>query len=309
MAGDVMGPGTEMMVRNANDDDALMVQLSSAQLRYISNTDFVPPGLRNNEPAILACIATGRSLGISDMTALRSIHIIDGKPTFSAELMVQLVRRRGHSIQGEVGDGSATVTGVRADTGDEMTSTWTFAMAERAGLSGKGNWKKYPEAMLWARAVSQLCRMLFADCFAGGTYTPDELEHDVPAEFEEIEGSGPALAAAGSDAVGEPVAGATTAGVPSESTVSEESASTDVPPSPTVPQLKKLNVLVGQLRDEHKAITTAQLWTAVGRVTVKSDDGELHWSPLRDSLTKDEASALIERLQKFQDGLPKAEAA
>ncbi len=26
--------------------------------------------------------------------------------------------------------------------------------------------KKYPEAMLWARAVSQLCRMLFADCFA-----------------------------------------------------------------------------------------------------------------------------------------------
>jgi hypothetical protein len=56
-----------------------------------------------------------------------------------------------------------------------MTSTWTLAMAERAGLANKQNWKRYPEAMLWARAVSQLCRMLFADCFAGATYTTEEL--------------------------------------------------------------------------------------------------------------------------------------
>jgi hypothetical protein len=48
-------------------------------------------------------------------------------------------------------------------------------MAEQAGLLGKQNWKRYKSAMLWARAVSQLCRMLFADCFAGATYTTEEL--------------------------------------------------------------------------------------------------------------------------------------
>lgn len=286
-----------------------IVRLTTDQLQYIANTEFVPKAMRGKLPQILACIAMGRELGLGDMVALNTIHVIDGRASLSAEAMVGLVRERGHSIVGNFSGDSCTVTGRRVDNGDEMTVTWTKEMAQEAGLLGKDNYKKYRPSMLWARAVSQLCRMLFADCFAGGTYTPDELEHDVPAEFEEIEGSGPALAAAGSDAVGEPVAGATTAGVPSESTVSEESASTDVPPSPTVPQLKKLNVLVGQLR-EAGHITTLQLWTACNRDPWMEGHGDdPHWSPLRDSLTKDEASALIERLQKFQDGLPKAEAA
>lgn len=150
--------------------------LTNEQLKYIASTDFVPKGLRGNLPAILACVATGRALGLPDMAALRSIHIVDGKATFSAELMVSLVRKRGHSITGSYGEGSVTVTGRRHDNGDEMSVTWTIAMAERAGLANKTNWKNYPEAMLWARAVSQLCRMLFADVFAGETYTPDEAE-------------------------------------------------------------------------------------------------------------------------------------
>lgn len=171
-----------------------LTMLSNAELQMIAKTEFVPPGLRGNIPAILACVATGRALGIADTTALRSIHVIDGKATFSAELMVQLVRRAGHSITGEVTDGSATVKGKRVDNGDEMKSTWTLAMAERAGLLGKSNWKKYPESMLWARAVSQLCRMLFADCFAGSTYTVEEMgeEH--------------------TDSVGEPTGGSDTPG-------------------------------------------------------------------------------------------------
>lgn len=163
--------GSDLAVRDPQPVNVL----STEQLRYIANTDFVPAGLRGNLPAILACVATGRAIGVDDMTAIRSVHIIDGKPTFSAELMVQLVRRRGHSITGELTEGAATVTGTRADNGDTMKSTWTLAMADRAGLLSKQNWKKYPESMLWARAVSQLCRMLFADCFAGATYTTEEL--------------------------------------------------------------------------------------------------------------------------------------
>ncbi len=153
--------------------------LTNEQLEFISRTEFVPPGLRGNLPAIMACVATGRELGIGDMAALKSIHVIDGKPTFSAELMVQLVRRAGHSITGLVGDGRAVVTGMRADNGDTITVEWTHEMAEKAGLAKKQNWVRYENSMLWARAVSQLSRMLFADCFAGQTYTPEELEDSV----------------------------------------------------------------------------------------------------------------------------------
>jgi hypothetical protein len=259
-----------------------MTTLSQAQLNFIASTEFVPPGLRGNLPAIMACVATGRALGIADMTALRSIHIIDGKATFSAELMVQLVRKQGHSIVGEVDDGSATVTGRRRDNGDEMTVTWTLGMAERAGLLGKGNWRKYPEAMLWARAASQLCRMLFADCFAGATYTPEELgAGDVSAD-ELIEDSGPEPSAGG-----EPVA--------ADAPVGERPSGPEHVPA-TAAQKKKADVLVGTLRDR-LLITTGEVYAIAG---VDAPD-DPHWSPLRDMLSKEQMRVLIDELERFEE--------
>ena len=287
--------GTDVAVRTQPQQ---IVRLSNEQLRYISQTEFVPKGMRGKLPQILACIAMGRELGLGDMVALNTIHVIDGRASLSAEAMVSLVRKRGHSIQGNFSGDSCTVSGRRADNGDEMTATWTKEMAVEAGLASKSNWKSYPASMLWARAVSQLCRMLFADCFAGGTYTPEELEQGTPAEFDEIESPELGPAGPGSDAVGDPKAGESADSVQPGRPVSE--VVTGEAPSPTAPQLKKLNLLVGTLRDAGH-ITTPMVWQAVGRDPVVSEDGELHWSPLRDSLTKQEASELIERLQKFAD--------
>jgi hypothetical protein len=64
----------------------------------------------------------------------------------------------------------------RADNRDAMEATFTMEMAQQAGLVGKSNWKKHPDDMMWARAVSRLCRRLFADCFAGASYVPEEVE-------------------------------------------------------------------------------------------------------------------------------------
>jgi hypothetical protein len=275
----------ELEVRHESRE---MAVLTNEQLQYIAGTEFVPPGLRGNLPAILACVATGRALGIADMSALRSIHIIDGKATFSAELMVQLVRRAGHSIVGEVSDGKATVTGTRADNGDTMTATWTVQMAERAGLLGKSNWKKYPEAMLWARAASQLCRMLFADCFAGATYTPEELEDG---------GSlGPRAVSVGDQG---DVAGVAP-GEPQDALPAEDDQVGE--PLMTAAQKRKANTLIGKLRAADR-ITNEELYGAVGLnpEEFRDENGELHWSPLRDTLPKDKASRLIDLLQKHEE--------
>lgn len=70
-----------------------------------------------------------------------------------------------------------------------------------------------------------------------------------------------------------------------------------------------LNALVGQLR-EGNAITTRQVWVSVARmrrlpvedmIALLSGeyDGDVHWSPLRDSLEPDEARALRSRLGKL----------
>lgn len=68
------------------------------------------------------------------------------------------------------------------------------------------------------------------------------------------------------------------------------------------PQAKKLNVLVGTLRDAGH-LTAEQIWASVGREPEPGDDGVLHWSPLRDGLTKQEASDLIERLERYEANL------
>jgi hypothetical protein len=151
-------------------------RLSAEQIRFIANTTFVPRDLRGKLPEIMACIATGRELGLGDMESLRQIHIVEGKPTLSAQLMTKLVRARGHSIVGKAGSERAIVTGKRGDTGDEITVEWTMEDAERAGLRGKANWQRYPRQMLWARAVSELCRMLFPDVIGGVSYTAEEIE-------------------------------------------------------------------------------------------------------------------------------------
>ncbi len=86
----------------------------------------------------------------------------------------------------------------------------------------------------------------------------------------------------------------------------------NVPPKATDAQKKKLNVLVGKLRDGGK-IETRHLWAALAKSRsfdtdqmielLEGVDGEgvLHWSPLRDSLNKDEAHELIERLLPLEE--------
>lgn len=256
---------TEVAIREPQS-----VVLSNEQLSYISSTEFVPGGLRGNLPAIMACVATGRALGIDDMSSLRLIHVVNGRPTFSAELMVQIVRRKGHSIMGEFGEGSCTVTGKRADNGDEMTVTWTLAMAERAGLANKATWRAYPEALLWARAASQLCRMLFADCFAGGTYTPEELD-GAPED---------AIVEAADSPVADEAAPASDPGAP----ISPDPAGDSL----TEAQHKLIEVLLQKLaydRDEWKA--------KVGVGSMKE-------------ITKAEATRLIEELKAEEAALPEA---
>ena len=150
-------------------------------LKAISNTDMVPKGLRGNPEAMLAAVYLGRELGLGPMQSMQMLDVIDGRPSLSAELQTAMIRDAGHSMSlVELSDKVATVKGVRVDNRDEMQITFTMAMAERAGLASKRNWKSYPEAMLWARAVSMLARMLFADVFAAThVYTPDELGDDV----------------------------------------------------------------------------------------------------------------------------------
>lgn len=138
------------------------------------NTEFVPKQLRGKPHSVFACILTGHELGLDPMQSLRMVHMIEGRPSISAELMRALVNRAGHLLSvTDAQQDAVTLHGKRHDTGATATVTWTLEDAKRAKLLGNPAWGKYPRSMLLARATSELCRMLFADVI-GGLYEPEE---------------------------------------------------------------------------------------------------------------------------------------
>lgn len=142
----------------------------------IAATDFVPPALRGKPEAVLACILAGHEAGVSPMQALSKIHIIEGRPAMAAELMRALVLQHGHELNYEqVSTTSVTAAGRRRGSERWTTVTWTIDDAKRGGLEGKQNWRKWPRAMLIARATAELCRMIFPDVLAGISHTVEEL--------------------------------------------------------------------------------------------------------------------------------------
>lgn len=161
----------------------------------LASSDLVPTAYRGKPANVVLASLAGRPFGWDPTMAMRSFHIIEGTPSMKPEVMLALVRRGGHSVSGEiVGDGAqivATVRGKRVDTGDAMVFSFSVTDAVNAGLcsidkdtgrprsrSSQGKrlpWENHPKSMCWARALSQLCRMLFPDVVLGAGYTPEEL--------------------------------------------------------------------------------------------------------------------------------------
>ena len=145
----------------------------------ISMTNFVPKGLRGKPAEIAACILTGREVGIGPMQSLSKIHVIDGRPAMSSELMRSLVMSAGHEITyPTLSDEKVIAKGRRAGSQDWTEVTWTMKDAQRIGVASRDTWKKYPRQMLSARATSELCRLLFPDALGGISYTVEELNDD-----------------------------------------------------------------------------------------------------------------------------------
>ncbi|MGE3449004.1 MAG: hypothetical protein AB7H92_15655 [Microbacteriaceae bacterium] len=144
--------------------------------RSLVQTSFVPEGFRGKPDEATAAILAGIEVGLQPMAALRSFDVIQGTAAPRANTLRAIVQSQGHEVWVvESTDTRAIVAGRRRGSTKDQTSTWTIDRAKRLGLVGKKNWQGQPQAMLVARATSELCRLIASDAILGLPYSIEEL--------------------------------------------------------------------------------------------------------------------------------------
>ena len=149
---------------------------SALQLATILVSSRLLPRALNTPEAAFTVIMAGRELGLTAMQSLRSLHVIEGKPVMSSDLMMALCLRSPlceRFVLVESTDAVATYEAKRVNQ-EPVRLSFTAKQAEAAGLLGKDNWKKFRAAMLRARCLAAPARIGFADLMLG-VYETDEI--------------------------------------------------------------------------------------------------------------------------------------
>jgi hypothetical protein len=152
-----------------------------AMANALANANLLPRAYQKNPANLLFAMEYADAIGVHPMTAIQSIHVIDGKPSASAQLIAGLGRRAGHIVRVKFDRKTMTATAevIRKDDPDyTFQSVWDMDRARSANLTGKAVWKQYPDAMLKARAITEVARDAFPEALFGVAYTAEELGID-----------------------------------------------------------------------------------------------------------------------------------
>ncbi len=135
----------------------------------VVNTAMCPTAYRGKRDEAAAAILAGVELGFKPMASLRAFHSIQGTPTLKAETIRAIVQQAGHElIIVESTDQRCIVEGRRKGSDQWQRSEWTIDRAVKAGYTKKNpNWQSNPNAMLVARACTEVGRWIASDALMG----------------------------------------------------------------------------------------------------------------------------------------------
>lgn len=143
----------------------------------LAKTSFVPKDFRGKPEEAAAAILLGDEVGLSPMQSLRSVYVISGTPAMYARAMVALVLSHGHEVWTEEDTpAKVTVCGRRRGSDRVEKSTWTTERARTAKYTSNPKYQSDPQAMLYARASSDVCRRIAPDVLLGLAYSVEEME-------------------------------------------------------------------------------------------------------------------------------------
>jgi hypothetical protein len=141
------------------------------------------PGVKTKEDALVLMMLS-QAEGLHPMQALRMFHVINGRPVMRADAMLARFQQAGGKVKWLTST-STECAALFSSPGVDGTfeSAWNIAKATASGLTNNPTWKKFPDAMLRARVVSDGIRATMPAVVVG-LYTPEEVQDFEPVTSE-----------------------------------------------------------------------------------------------------------------------------
>lgn len=158
----------DLVIREPDEFDLAIQDLEKTK-KICQKLMQTPHYAKLGEVGVFTIIQKAKSMGLNVLDALNgSMYIVNGKVELAANTMNYLIRAKGHSISKDPKSDRniCILNGKRIDNGDMWTSTFSIDDAKKAGIF-KNTWEKFPEDMLFSRALTRLARQLFPDVIKG----------------------------------------------------------------------------------------------------------------------------------------------
>lgn len=149
--------------------------------RALSASDLVPAQYRGNIPNVLIALEIARHTGCSPFFVMQNLHVIQGRPSWSAQAIIAFLNACGRFRGGlrfetdsEQNPQTCRAWAIESATGERVNGpTVSLEMARKEGWANRtdktgrntSKWQSMPEVMLRYRAAS----------FFGRQYAPDLL--------------------------------------------------------------------------------------------------------------------------------------
>lgn len=156
--------------------------------KMLSKSTIVPVSYQNREENVFIALDLANRMGISPMTVMQNLYLINGKPSFSGSFISALINSSPLFSEvelvwvGEEGKPSlgTYIKAIDNRTGKEVKGTTvTMEMAQLEGWTKNVKWKSMPELMLSYRAYSFFGRVHGAELL-NGIYSTSEVEDFTP---------------------------------------------------------------------------------------------------------------------------------
>lgn len=132
-----------------------------------------------DESQAMSLMLLAQAEGCHPMTAIQDFDIVQGRPARKTHSILARFQAAGGSVAWEEIGPTKAIGTFSHKQGGSLRVEWTFEQAKKAGLTGKDNWKNYPQAMLRARCIAEGVRAVFPGAI-GGMLTVEEAQDLAP---------------------------------------------------------------------------------------------------------------------------------